>query len=265
MLKYLRHSRLVLLSYFWTARLLYRFLLNRKHVNDASDLLEEGVTLVITSCARPLLLEKTLNSFIKHNTFSIKKAIFIEDGHSEDSANIASAAFRKMNLLETQIIVNDQNLGQLNSIDKAYSHVSTKYVFHMEEDWEFCKSGFIEDSLAVLENFPECLYVSLRNVADQNNHPLTLVQSNKSETLDFLTYKPLWRLVWTGFGFNPSLRRMSDYRMIAPYGGWNKREIPLGLAYFILGKQIYIYKNQTCVAHLGDSHSTALNPRFKKA
>ncbi len=270
MIKYLRHSRLVLLSYFRTARFLYRFVLKKTHANDPSDLLEEGVTLVITSCARPELLEKTLRSFIEYNTFKIKKAILIEDGHSKESADIASVAFKNMDLHDTQIIVNDQNLGQLNSIDKAYSCVSTKYVFHLEEDWEFCKSGFIEDSLAVLDEFSDCLYLSLRSMVDQNNHPLATFRGDESYHLGFMTYKPLWRLVWTGFGFNPSLRRMADYRILAPYGAWNKREIPLGLAYLILGKKIYISKDKSYVKHLGDSESTygtlwnTLRPRLKK-
>jgi len=270
MIKYLRHSRLILLSYFRAAKFLYRFVLKKIHANDPTVLLEEGVTLVITSCARPELLEKTLKSFIEFNTYKIRNAIFIEDGHSKESADIASVAFKNMDLHDTQIIINDQNLGQLNSIDKAYSLVSTKYVFHLEEDWEFFKSGFIEESLAVLDEFPDCLYLSLRSMFDQNNHPLAPFHRDEYYHLGFMTYKPLWKLVWTGFGFNPSLRRMADYRILAPYGAWNKREIPLGLAYLILGKRIYISKDKSYVKHLGDFKSTygslwkTLKPPFKK-
>ena len=37
------------------------------------------VTFVLTSCGRPDLLEKTLDSFLKYNTFVIKNYIITED------------------------------------------------------------------------------------------------------------------------------------------------------------------------------------------
>jgi hypothetical protein len=40
---------------------------------------EDLVTIVLTSCNRPDLLKKTLESFIKHNTYPIKEAIIIDD------------------------------------------------------------------------------------------------------------------------------------------------------------------------------------------
>jgi len=37
------------------------------------------VTLFITSCGRPALLRRTLESFVKYNTYPIKEAIVCED------------------------------------------------------------------------------------------------------------------------------------------------------------------------------------------
>src|SRR6516165_10513867 len=41
-----------------------------------------SVTAVLTSCARYDLLERTLDSFYKHNTFPIERMIVVEDGDS---------------------------------------------------------------------------------------------------------------------------------------------------------------------------------------
>ena len=44
--------------------------------------------------------------------------------------------------------------------------VDTEYIFHMEEDWEFLKPSFIEDSMKVLEADENILQVWLRGVDD---------------------------------------------------------------------------------------------------
>jgi hypothetical protein len=42
-------------------------------------MINNDVTLFITSCGRPDLLKITLESFIKYNTYPIKEAIICED------------------------------------------------------------------------------------------------------------------------------------------------------------------------------------------
>lgn len=41
--------------------------------------MNQEVTLFITSCGRPELLKRTLESFVKFNTYPIKEAILCED------------------------------------------------------------------------------------------------------------------------------------------------------------------------------------------
>jgi len=44
-------------------------------------------------------------------------------------------------------------LGQIAAIDKAYTYVTTKYVFHLEEDWlQLGSYGFLERLKDVLED-----------------------------------------------------------------------------------------------------------------
>tara|TARA_B100000795_G_C22449033_1_gene304905 strand:+ start:89 stop:466 length:378 start_codon:yes stop_codon:yes gene_type:complete len=75
-------------------------------------------------------------------------------------------------LFPVHIIFNDNNIGQIASIDKAYSFVETPYIFHLEDDWEFYNSGFIEESLNILNIDRNILMVSIRAHNDMNGHPI---------------------------------------------------------------------------------------------
>ena len=65
-----------------------------------------------------------------------------------------------------KLIVNETRLGQLKSIDKAYSEVDTEYIFHCEDDWKFLKKGFIEKSMELMEEDEKILVVGLRDKKD---------------------------------------------------------------------------------------------------
>ena len=99
------------------------------------DLNKDQVTVVMTSCNRPDLLSKTLSSFMVKNTFSLDKFIIIDDSGKINCNEDVINRFRDK--LKITSIYNKVNIGQIQSIDKAYSYVKTKYVFHCEEDWLF--------------------------------------------------------------------------------------------------------------------------------
>ena len=50
----------------------------------------------------------------------------------------------KFHLQEDILIFNENRQGQIKSVDYAYSMVETPYIFHLEDDWEFYESYFIE-------------------------------------------------------------------------------------------------------------------------
>lgn len=256
--KYIRHFFVVLKSWFWLLCFFARYFFNMRSISrDIMAAPNDGkVTVVITSCNRPNVLESTLRSFLAMNTFPIFQYIFIEDGGSELTVQKA------INILGADgnlFIKNERNLGQLNSIDLAYSYVKTEYIFHLEDDWIFTNPGFIEYSFEFLKEFPSAAYLSIRSCDDQNNHPTT------SYIDRFNTLLPFWKGVWVGFGFNPSLRKLKDYRRIgSKFGGWNKRETSIGLFYFLTGSRVYAPpKKISFVRHLGENCSTAAE--YKKA
>jgi GT2 family glycosyltransferase len=184
------------------------------------------VSLVITTCGRTDLLERTLISFFKFNTYPIQKVIIIEDSGIPQN-------FSKVKQLipcELEIIENKTNIGQIASIDLAYSKVDTDYIFHCEEDWEFYNSGFIEKSFEILDNDPKTFTVWLRSHSDTKNHAILKDTQYSLPDGDFYyRMNPNHKGVWCGFTFNPGLRRTSDCMIFYPYNNLDVKVVKNGL------------------------------------
>ncbi len=210
------------------------------------------VTLVVTSCGRSDLLERTLESFFALNTYPLAATIIIEDG----PANLP--AFPVPDLT---YIANEVSIGQVNSIDRAYSCVSTPYVAHWEDDFETYRGGFIEPSLEILERYPEILQVWLRAHDDTNDHPIVKLPQFNVPTMstDF---------EWHGFSWNPGLRRMSDYRRLGGYSQFKRSnsfqtEHAISKAYHSLGYHAAILPEPAgYVRHIGGPYYEPRNLTF---
>jgi glycosyltransferase involved in cell wall biosynthesis len=174
----------------------------------------KNVTVVITTCNRTDLLERTLVSFFKFNTYPISRVIIVEDSGVKQNFNIV----RQLVPCELIIIENEQNLGQIASIDHAYSLVNTDYIFHCEEDWEFYEGGFIEKSFEILETNEKIFTVWLRSHTDTKNHAIIKDQSYALANDDhYYLLNQFHKKVWCGFTFNPGLRRTKDCMLLHPY------------------------------------------------
>ena len=184
-----------------------------------------SVSLVITSCNRPYVLQPTLQSFFHFNTYPIKEVIIIDDSGIKGCIDECCQSID--NSIKTKIIYNEFNIGQIKSIDIAYSHVTSEYIFHCEDDWLFYKSGFIEQSLKILENNDIIICVWLRAynnfVVTQNGHNVLPKIINNSYRLMNPRFKERTN-IWMGFTFNPGLRRLSDYKQISPYSQYMNDE-----------------------------------------
>lgn len=175
-----------------------------------------NVTLVITSCGRTDLLEQTILSFFKFNTYPIEQTIIIEDsGILQDFANV-----KKIVPTPLEIIINPVNLGQMKSIDLAYSKVKTDYIFHCEEDWEFFNFNFIEKSFEILNTDSKIFTVWLRAFAEKKIgkvidklNPVHLSKNNWYYRI-LQSKGKSWQ---SGFSLNPGLRKTSDCMKLHPY------------------------------------------------
>ena len=156
------------------------------------------VSLVITSCGRFDLLERTLDSFFKYNTYPIKKVIIVEDSTEGGKLKKLVSKYKDYKF---HLIINELRLGQIKSIDKAYNEVDTEYVFHCEDDWEFLKEGFIEKSMEVIENNPKIAIVGLRPREDCTEIPLLDTPYFSKSGEEFFEIRD------HVFTYNPGLRR----------------------------------------------------------
>lgn len=225
-----------------------------------------SITLVVTSCGRWNLLTETLTSLFSNLDHEFERAIIIEDSASGRDLEW----IRALVPCELEIIANESNLGQIASVDLAYSRVSTPWIFHCEDDWQFTRSGFIKDSLDIMRDRPDIITVWLRSWADTNGHPLAPLRPNETFARLCLGYRGKWH----GFTFNPGLRRIRDYRRLAPFTGLQCREFDppkrrkphqyrlgeadISIYYRDLGYTAAIsHQSEGYVRHLGDEQHLA--------
>ncbi len=87
--------------------------INRMQMNhhEAGD----DISVVITSCGRQDLIERTISSFVEYNTYPISKYIVIEDGLGALNASLQ----RKYQHLPITWLETGQKIGQIRAIDRA--------------------------------------------------------------------------------------------------------------------------------------------------
>lgn len=191
-----------------------------------------AITFVLTSCGRLDLLEKTMDSFFRHNQHPIERYLIVEDSANE-------AVFQQCKALNAtrydgklEFIFNHQKKGQAASIDAAYATVTTPYIFHCEEDWEFYRPGFIQQSVKVLEADETILQAWIRPKSDgilNNINPEVEVINGVAVRRVLPTALiikgagerggPLTVAGYMGFSWNPGLKRLSDYKLLK--GGYS--------------------------------------------
>ena len=207
------------------------------------------ITLLITSCNRYDLLDRTLQTFTTFDTSGfVSEIIVVEDGET-GPVDIC----RKY---RAKLVTTGRRVGQSKAIDIGYSLIRTPYVFHCEDDWEFYRSGFIEKSFRVLEVDLACICIWLRAWNDTNGHPLRFASDCK--TYGIMDFHHVG--VWNGFTWNPSLRRLSDMRKCLPVAPDSAStgipgEVLMSKRFFQLGYHAVILDEGGYVRHLGgDRH-----------
>lgn len=177
------------------------------------------ISVVVTSCGRFDLLKRTLETFDRFNTAPIRRVFITEDSGDRAVEGCIPEHWKPY----TQFFVNVPRLGQLRSIDLAYEQVQTSWIFHCEDDWDFYREGFIEESQVLLENDPQALQVWLRSF----NHDLAIhspyIFLNERKVVEGIPFHVLGshEVDWQGFSLNPGLRRRADYLQHAPYSAFS--------------------------------------------
>ena len=189
--------------------------------------MKKEITFVLTSCGRIDLLDKTLESFFKHNSYKFRELFLVEDSVNKDVyKHIKKKWHRKLNL-----IFNKEKKGQITSIVDTYKKVKTPYIFHCEDDWVYTRDKFIEDSFKIMSTDEKIIQVWLESM-------------ESASRLDVFEYGPLQKIgnigfrkvfckegwEWGYFSFRPGVKRITDYELIGGYSGY-KNELDIGVTY----------------------------------
>jgi hypothetical protein len=199
------------------------------------------ITFVITSAARFDLLETTLDSFFQYNSAPIARYVLVEDRGGASVRDIL-----KKYPAEFDVIINRSPVGAIASVDLAYKTVTTPYIFHCEDDWKFFRSGFIEESLVLLEAFPRISMVLCRR---RGQTPMSdLIYQGALQTYRGVAFRCAPRLAhphWLGYSFNPGLRRLADYGKVGSFGRWGV-EIDASIFFKRLGMTMAVLEHPAC-------------------
>jgi hypothetical protein len=212
---------------------------------------QSDTTFVLTACGRPDLLERAIDSFLRYNSYPIVQYIVVEDS---GDVSVNDHLKPKYAHLPITWIEEPRNRGLMSCMDDAYSRVKTKYIFHCEDDWEFYRAGFIEQSRAILEKSPAVMQVWIRAENDTNNHPIendVFLATSEFGPVFFSLMGNGFHRVYYGYSTNPGLRRLSDYRLLGAHSPY-KHEINVSIAYHKLLFRAAIIRGSGFVRHLGE-------------
>jgi hypothetical protein len=184
--------------------------------------------------------------------------VIIEDSGNKKMHNLLIHKYSNYHL-----ILNEENIGLVESIDKAYSSISEPFIFHTEDDFEFYKSGFIEKSLEILETEENIMQVYIRPASESDN-PMEPQIYNIGES-SYRLFGNTPEGFWHGYCLQCGLRKMSAYDKIKPFTQWSDkkdalslRECKIGQAYYDLGYRVAVLP-ESYARHTGKDRSTCGN------
>ncbi len=205
--------------------------------------MKKKVTFVLTSCGRIDLLDKTLESFFKFNSYGLEKMYLVEDSVDKNVyKHIKKRWGKKLNL-----ILNEKKKGQITSIVDTYKKIKTPYIFHCEDDWVYTRDKFIEDSFKILETDEKIIQVWLESKDSASR--LDVFEYGPLQEVNGIGYRKVfckdgWE--WGYFSFRPGVKRVSDYNLIGGYGNY-KNELDIGVTYKKEGFYTVIIENPAVV------------------
>jgi len=175
---------------------------------------DRSITVCITSYDRFDLLKQTVDSFNKLNTFPIDRMVIIED---------STKPYMKDNILKeygdkVDLIFNEQRIGQAPSLDKMYNTVTTKYIFHTEDDYLYSgNANFLKDAIEILEERPDVHQIWVKHFSDFVGESRNQFENEVLKTSTGIEYKMLKSSFgggggWCGFSFYPHVKRTQDYK-----------------------------------------------------
>lgn len=217
---------------------------------------DSDITTFIISCNRLFLLEETINSFLETRDL-ITKIVIVDDSGVD-------GVFEK--LVEqygtiADIICFPKNRSLWWAKDFMASYCYTDYIFYLEDDWKFLKTGYLSKSKKILDTYRDVgiVDISWRTFEEEG------LDSYHQELVDNeFYYKKPWRisnkhLHWFVWCASPNLKRRDDLLILGRvekyFNEWH-----IDRKFYALGYR-GVFLNDRYVYHIGDEHSLQVNNR----
>jgi len=174
---------------------------------------EKKVTVVLTSCGRLDLLERTINSFLALNTYPIEQYILNDDSGNREVHKKLVDIYGDLFTL----ILPSEKKGQSKALDRMYRLADTEYIVGLEDDWLFeGNPNFTSNSIEILQNRSDIHQIWFRDFKD-HGHPVEPFE-NDCNGIKYKMLQTGYLGAWNGFSWNPRICRKSDWVKFFPNG-----------------------------------------------
>jgi len=217
---------------------------------------DTNVTATITSCGRFDLLKRTIESFIRTAGTGVNIKVYDDSAVKEQQEKIINTYGKTFDLY-----LGEERKGQAFALDFLYSKVETPWLFHMEDDWEFIKEGYLQESVKVLNADSSIMIVGLAilDLYFQVGAAVNLHEIGGVKVYDH----PRWRIderhgYWHGWIGSPNLKRKTDIDRLPKFSSVLNEEVWDRDVFGKSGaKSVWLEK--CYVRHIGDGRTTFYN------
>jgi len=209
----------------------------------------------ITSCGRPDLLERTIESFIRMNfrKFLSSSGRFNIVVH-EDSNPVVLPNENTMNYISE--LIETRGIGQHKSIEAFLERCDDEFYIHLEEDWNFENNNdWIRSAIEIMQNDKSIIKVICRIDSEHpciHNKKITLQSGEICEYGILTEWTGPDGIHWPGFTWNPGVTRPKYLKKAMPFG---RKEQDVAWQIDSMGYRVAELKIKS-YKHIGDGRST---------
>lgn len=205
------------------------------HIKDNKVPTGQQVTITMTSCKRNDLLKRTINSMLENfQDFKnfVVEVLVVDDNSSDDATEEIQRLYPFVTLIKKTI----EQKGHPQSMNLILDMISTPYIFHLEDDFEFFrKRNYLTECMECL-NSDEKIGQTLINInyAEDCNRSTNItgsvpisVNSKRFHLHQYFTDAtilkaksveyPMNCLYWPHFSFRPSLIKSSILKEVGRF------------------------------------------------
>lgn len=209
------------------------------------------ITFTMTTCNRLNLTSRTLSS-LKNHGYNIDGMLIMVDCYNQSFVDAISTRFPEVVLVEPSRTSEKASDRLMINIQELSDMVVGRWWFHCEDDWEFTRGGFLQDSLQVLNGWmcPDELYMIMGR---QANSFKPHVDNQWVGPIGSLRVNAGPGGAFTSYTANPALIDMDKARkFIGRFDDYrSESHISRTLGSMIVPKRVGIFNDRFYYSHIG--------------